>query len=123
MTKSNFSYLENEFPILFNIGQAAEFNLYQDPVTCLFKLRQFGEKLSELLFEKHHLEFPYENSFHNRLKTLEFEGIIPAQVKDLLHGIKNKGNLAVHQNKGSIEEAKELLLSSFKIAKWFYQTY
>lgn len=123
MTKSNFSYLENEFPILFNIGQAAEFNLYQDPVTCLFKLRQFGEKLSELLFEEHHLEFPYENSFHNRLKTLEFEGIIPAQVKDLLHGIKNKGNLAVHQNKGSIEEAKELLLSSFKIAKWFYQAY
>jgi type I restriction enzyme R subunit len=123
MTKSNFSYLENEFPILFNIGQAAEFNLYQDPVICLFKLRQFGEKLSELLFEEHHLEFPYENSFHNRLKTLEFEGILPAQVKDLLHGIKNKGNLAVHQNKGSIEEAKELLFSSFKIAKWFYQAY
>lgn len=123
MTKSNFSYLENEFPILFNIGQAAEFNLYQDPVICLFKLRQFGEKLSELLFEEHHLEFPYENSFHNRLKTLEFEGILPAQVKDLMHGIKNKGNLAVHQNKGSIEEAKELLFSSFKIAKWFYQAY
>jgi type I restriction enzyme R subunit len=123
MTKSNFSYLENEFPILFNIGQAAEFNLYQDPVICLFKLRQFGEKLSELLFEEHHLEFPYENSFHNRLKTLEFEAILPAQVKDLLHGIKNKGNLAVHQNKGSIEEAKELLFSSFKIAKWFYQAY
>ncbi|WP_158860987.1 type I restriction-modification system endonuclease [Lunatibacter salilacus] len=123
MAKSNFSYLEDEFPILFNIGQAAEFNLYLDPVTCLFKLRQFGEKLSEVLFEEHHLEFPYDNSFHNRLKTLEFEGIIPPQVKDLLHGIKHKGNLAVHQNKGSVEEAKELLFSSFKIAKWFYQAY
>ncbi len=35
---SNFSYLENEFPILFNICQAAEFNLHQDAITCLFKL-------------------------------------------------------------------------------------
>ncbi|MBS9525670.1 type I restriction-modification system endonuclease [Litoribacter alkaliphilus] len=123
MSKSNFSYLENEFPILFNIGQAAEFNLHQDPVTCLFKLRQFGEIVTEYLFEEHHLEFPYDNSFHNRLKTLEFESVIPNQVKDLLHGIKHKGNVAVHQNKGSVEEAKELLFSTFKIGKWFYQAY
>ena len=123
MDKSNFSYLEFEFPILFNIGQAAEFNLYQDPVTSLWKLRQFGERISELLFELHHLDFPYDNSFHSRLKTLEYENILPPQVKDLLHTIKHKGNLAVHDNKGSLEDAKGLLFSTFKIAKWFYQTY
>ncbi|MEO9476770.1 MAG: type I restriction-modification system endonuclease [Cyclobacteriaceae bacterium] len=123
MSQSNFSYLETEYPILFNIGQAAEYNLYDDPVTCLFKLRQLGEKLTEYLFEEHHLEFPYDNSFHNRLKTLEFEGVLPDQVKDLLHAIKNKGNIAVHQNKGTIEEAKGVLFSCFKIAKWFYQSY
>jgi type I restriction enzyme R subunit len=123
MTASNFSYLEQEYPILFNIGQVAEYNLHSDPVTSLFKLRQFGERLTEYIFEEHHLEFPYDNSFHNRLKTLEFEGILPDRVKDLLHTIKNKGNLAVHQNKGSIEEARSILFSSFKVAKWFYQTY
>ncbi|MFC2188504.1 type I restriction-modification system endonuclease [Fulvivirgaceae bacterium LMO-SS25] len=123
MSQSNFSYLEKEFPILYNIGQAAEFNLFQDPVTCLFKLRQFGEKLTELLFDEHHLEFPFDNSFHNRLKTLEFENVLPFQIKDLLHSIKNKGNLAVHQNKGSQDEATGILLSTFKISKWFYQSY
>ncbi|AFL86158.1 helicase, type I site-specific restriction-modification system restriction subunit [Belliella baltica DSM 15883] len=123
MIKSNFSYLETEFPILFNIGQSAEFNLYQDPITALFKLRQFGERISELLFDLHHLDFPYDNSFHNRLKTLEYENILPVQVKDLLHTIKHKGNVAVHQNKGSLEDAKGLLFSTFKISKWFYQTY
>lgn len=123
MDKSNFSYLEAEFPILFNIGQAAEFNLHQDPITCMFKLRQFGERVSELLFELHHLDFPYDNSFHNRLKLLEFENVLPNQVKDLLHAIKQKGNVAVHQNKGSLEDAKGLLFSTFKISKWFYQTY
>jgi type I restriction enzyme R subunit len=123
MTQSNFSYLENEFPILFNIGLSAEYNLHQDPVTSLFKLRQFGERLTEFLFEEHHLEFPYENSFHNRIKTLELDGIIPAQVKDLLNTIKHKGNIAVHQNKGSLQETEELLFSAFKVGKWFYQSY
>lgn len=123
MSQSNFSYLESEFPILFNIGQAAEFNLHQDPITCLFKLRQFGEKLTEMLFEEHHLEFPYDNSFHNRLKTLEFEGVLPSSVTDLLHTIKGKGNIAVHQNKGTLEDAKGTLFSTFKISKWFYQSY
>lgn len=123
MTPSNFSYLENEFPILFNIGLSAEYNLHQDPVTCLFKLRQFGERLTEFLFEEHHLEFPYDNTFHNRIKTLELDGVIPAQVKDLLNAIKHKGNIAVHQNKGSLQEAEELLFSGFKVGRWFYQSY
>lgn len=123
MVKSNFSYLAQEFPILFNIGQSAEFNLHEDPVTCIFKLRQFTERMTEILFEEHHLDFPYENSLHNRLKVLEMEQFLPSQVKDLMHAIKQKGNLAVHQNKGSLEDAKGLLFSTFKIAKWFYQTY
>jgi len=123
MNFSNFSFLEPEFPILFNIGQSAEFNLNQDPVTCLFKLRQFGERLTEFLFEEHHLEFPYENTFHNRVKTLELEGIFPAQVRDLMNSIKHKGNVAVHQNKGSNADAEELLFSAFKVARWFYQSY
>ncbi|MDI1322270.1 MAG: type I restriction-modification system endonuclease [Algoriphagus sp.] len=123
MLKSNFSFLELEFPILFNIGQASEFNLHQDPVTSLFKLRQFGERLTEFLFEEHHLEFPYDNTFHNRIKALELEKIIPSQVNDLLNSIKHKGNIAVHQNKGTLKEAEELLFSTFKIAKWFYQSY
>lgn len=108
---------------MFNIGTVAEFNLHQDPVTCLFKLRQFGEKLSEVLFEEHHLEFPYDNSFHIRLKTLEYEGVLPGSIKDLLHTLKSKGNTAVHDNKGTIDDAKGALFSVFKISKWFYQTY
>lgn len=123
MKNSNFIFLEEEFPILFNVGQSAEYNLYQDPVTCLFKLRQFGEKVTELLFEEHYLEFPRENTFHNQLKTLEYEQIIPELIKNLLFSIKNKGNVAVHQSKGTIDEAKSILFATFKVAKWFFQTY
>jgi len=123
LTHSNFSYLEEEFPILFNIGQASEYHLHTDPVTSIFKIRQFSERLTEILFEEHQLEFPYENSFHNRLKTLEFERVLPYTIKDLFHSLKSKGNIAVHQNKGTVEDAKGVLFSAFKIAKWFYATY
>lgn len=123
MSNSNFHFLEKEYSLLFNIGQSAEFNLYQDPITTLFKLRQFGEKLTELLFEVHYLEFPLDNTFHNRLKTLEFERILPNRVKDLLFTIKNRGNQAVHNSYGSLDDAKSTLCSTFKVAKWFYQTY
>ena len=101
MTSSNFTYLENEFPLLYNLAQAAEYNLHRDAVTSLFKLRQFGEKLSELLFEEHHLEFPRENTFHNRLRTLGFEGVLPAAVRDLLFAIKQKGSWTIRKIKVS----------------------
>lgn len=123
MSSSNFSYLEEEYPILFNIGYAAEINLHQDPVTSLFKLRQFGERLSEILFEEHKMEFPYDNSFHNRLKSLEFEGILPLAIKDMFHTLRIKGNDAVHNHNGTFSDAKGVLFTTFKIAKWFHETY
>lgn len=123
MQNSNFDFLEEEYPILFNIGQSAEFNLHTDPVSSLFKLRLFVEKLTSKLFEEHHLEFPRENSLHNQLKALQFEGVLPNTVKDLLFAIKNSGNLAIHQNRGSVQEATGTLFSAFKVGKWFYQAY
>lgn len=121
--KSNFSYLKEEFSILYNIGQSAEYNLYKDPITCLFKLRQFGERLTQIVFEEHYLEYPYDNTFHNQLKTLQYEGILPDTVKDLLFTVKNKGNKATHAVVGTVDDAKTVLFSTFKIAKWFYTSY
>ncbi|MFA6402559.1 MAG: type I restriction-modification system endonuclease [Salinivirgaceae bacterium] len=120
---SNFQFLEQEYPILANIAASAEYNCFADPVTALFKLRQFGEHITELLFDEHGMELPFENNFHNRLKALEFEKVLPERVKDLLFTIKNKGNIAVHASKGTVDDAKLVLFSAFKVAKWFCETY
>lgn len=120
---SNFIFLEKEFPILFNIGSAAEYNLHTDPVTTLWKLRVFEEKLVEYLYEEHRLDKPRENTLHNRIRILEDERILQPNIASLIHNIKHKGNIAAHDSKGSLEDAKSILFSSFKIAKWFYQTY
>jgi type I restriction enzyme, R subunit len=119
MTSSNFGFLEKEFPILFNITSSAEFNLQTDPVTALFKLRQFGEKLTVYIFDTHSLDTPAEDTFHNRIRALEDEGILQFNVASLLNNIKHRGNIAVHQSKGSVEDAKTILFSAFKLGKWF----
>jgi type I restriction enzyme, R subunit len=123
MIGSNFGFLEKEFTILFNIGSAAEYNLYTDPAATLWKLRVFEEKMGKYLFEEHDLENPYENTLHSRIRILEDEKVLPYAVASLVHTIKQKGNQAAHESKGSVEEAKTVLFSAFKLAKWFYQTY
>lgn len=119
----NFAFLKVEFPILFNIASSAEYNLHQDPVTTLFKLRQFAEKLTDYVVETHNLEPPAENTFHNRVRALEDECILQPNIAGLVHNIKRQGNQAVHRNTHTKEDAKSILFSAFKVAKWFYQTY
>ena len=120
---SNFSFLEKEFPILFTLGSTAERYYHPDPAYCLSRLRAFGEKLTEYLFTEHRLPFPADNSFHNRLKTLQQEQLLPFAVKELLFQIKNKGNVAVHDATGTAADARQMLAGAFTVAKWFYETY
>jgi type I restriction enzyme R subunit len=123
MTDSNFEFLKEEFPILFNIASSAEHYLHSDPVAALFKLRQFGEKLTAYILDVYGLDAPAEDTFHNRIKILEDEGVFQANVASLLHNIKHRGNVAVHQSRGSIDDAKTILFSAFKVAKWFYESF
>jgi type I restriction enzyme R subunit len=116
-------FLEKEFPMLCNIACAAEYHLHSDPSVTLIKLRVFEEKLIDYIIEEHDLEKPYENTLHTRIKLLEDEKVLPPNVSSLVHNIKYKGNQAAHDSKGSIDDAKTILMSAFKVAKWFYQTY
>lgn len=122
-TTSNFTFLKSEFPILYNVGISAEYYLHQDPAAALWKIRGFGEKISEILFKEHALQFPTENNFANRLRLLGFEGILPQAVKDLFFYVRTRGNKATHDMEGTFTEAREGLLAAFKISKWFYETY
>ena len=118
--ESNFKFLSTEYPILTNIGILAERYIHDDPNTTLFKLRLFGEKMVETIFEIHQLDFPYENTAFRRLELLKDEAILEDNILGLFHTIRKSGNQAVHAGKQVEESAMRLLFSSFKIAKWFY---
>lgn len=119
----NFKFLSTEYPILANLGILVEKYIHEDPNTSLFKMRLFGEKMVETIFEIHQLDFPYENTAFRRLELLKDDAILEDNILSLFHTIRKSGNQAVHTGKKVEESAMRLLFSSFKIAKWFYETY
>ena len=123
MTHANFNFLEQEFPLLNNLAQAAEYNLYQDPSTSLYKLRQFGEYMTEQIFDTYGMDLPESNTFQNRVFTLRNQAILPANVVDHFTVLRHKGNTAVHGYVGNTEQAQAALLAAFKLGKWFYESY
>ena len=48
--KSNFDFLENEFPVLSQFGKKAECYLESDPKSWLMKLGMIGETIVNLMF-------------------------------------------------------------------------
>jgi type I restriction enzyme R subunit len=123
MQTSNFDFLIEEFPLLSNLAQAAEYNLYQDPGTSLYKLRQYGEYMTEQIFDTYGMDLPEANTFQNRVFILRNQGILPVNVIDYFTILRHKGNYAVHKFKGTTEEATSSLFASFKLGKWFYESY
>ncbi|WP_343532533.1 type I restriction-modification system endonuclease [Pedobacter sp.] len=123
MQASNFNFLTEEFPLLNNLAQAAEYNLYQDPNTSLYKLRQYGEYMTEQIFNIYGIDLPEKNTFQNRVFLLRSQGILPTSVEDYFTILRHKGNSAVHQFKGTTAEAIASLSAAFKLGKWFYESY
>ena len=119
----NYQYLNQEFPILYNLCQSAEYHLYSDSSIAVIKLRLFGEKLTDLLFDIHFLEKPYSDNFYNRINQLVSERIISHKLSSLFNTIRIKGNIGAHQNKATESDGLTSLLTAFKLSKWFVATY
>ena len=123
MWTSNFIWLEEKWPNLSELGQLAEENLYTDPNTTLIKLRMFGEQVVDYIFSVAEIEEPEDPRQFARLKTLEKKELVEEEILKLLHEMRKKGNKAVHDSAGSLEEAKELLKAVYKIAIWLQYIY
>ena len=120
---SNFVFLEEEFPILYNIGCSAEYNLHSDPVTTLWKFRVFEEKIIDYLFEEHNLAKPRENTLHNRIRVLEEERILQPNIAILIHNINPNYALGSPEIFFSmiILKAESILFCLFKVKTNLYK--
>ncbi|MCL2336264.1 MAG: DEAD/DEAH box helicase family protein, partial [Firmicutes bacterium] len=122
---SNFSFLAARFPVLEKLGGLAEGYLYSDPNACLFKLGALAETVVNYMFELDGLTPPPDphNTFANRIKALQREEMLPQEISNLLHTLRRKRNLAVHEGYGSVEDCVALLQMAFSLSVWFMQTY
>ena len=121
--KSNFEFLDKEFPVLSQFGKKAEAYLYSDSNSCLMKLGMIGETVVNLMFTYDRIMLPSDNTAVNRIGVLFREGLLTQDLVDILHALRKVRNKAVHENYSSVEEGKVLLQMAHSLCEWFMQTY
>ena len=122
--KSNFEFLNKYWPVLAQIGAAAESYVYSDANACLYKLGMFGERLILEIFAFEHIKEPaIDNTHANRIRLLKREGLIPKKIDDILFVLRKARNNAVHAGADSVEDAKTLLSMTYNLAVWFMEVY
>lgn len=121
--KSNFDFLNRDFPVLANFGKLAEQYCFSDANSCLIKLGMIGDNIVNLIFTYDGIDLPYDNTAVTRIDTLMREGLLTRDLCDILHAIRKARNKATHENYGSTDEAKTLLQMTYSLCEWFMQTY
>lgn len=124
MVKSNFDFLHSDFPILYEIGSAAERYIYSDVNACIIKLGMFGETLVHLMLQLDRITTSEtENNHANRIKLLKKEGMLPKDIDDILYSLRIARNNAIHANYDDGDRCKILLEMTYNLASWFMQVY
>jgi len=117
---SNFEFLEQNQPELYELGTGAEKLIHRSPKSALRELRTFGEVLVQLVLD--HLNTTlYASTQHEKLVALEEKGHLPERIASCLHEIRKRGNDAAHDNAGSRERAQTQLRNAWTAAVWLHR--
>ena len=121
---SNFTFLEKEYPLLYQIGNTAEKYLYSDTNSCLIKLGIFGETIVNLMLKLDRISpLTFDNTHANRIRLLKKEGMLPREIDDILYALRKNRNDAIHANYENGEQCKILLQMCFNLGFWFLEVY
>lgn len=122
----NFKFLEEKWPMLYNLGEAAERNVYIDSNTTLMKVGMFGEIVVKYMLSMEGIDeniLGKDNNHNNRIKLLKKEELINPEIDNILYLLRIKRNKASHDIYENIEDAKIELDLVYKLGVWFMQTY
>jgi hypothetical protein len=125
VASSNFAFLASYDAELCTLGVEAEEQLLRGyPVTCLTRLRTFGELLTRRVVRDMGADASWagpDTSQHDRIALLTEHGFMPQRVGACLHSIRTAGNDAVHHNEGDHEEASNQLQRAWQAAQWAFR--
>jgi type I restriction enzyme R subunit len=120
----NFGFLAYHDPRLSVFGAQAERLFATDPSACLGKLRLFGEVLARRAAARLGLYVDPDETQAALIGRLNREGGARFAVAvQLLHGLREAGNRAVHEGAGDHEEALHQLRMAWELAVWFQRSF
>ncbi len=120
---SNFSVLSQHDEQLLRLGMLAEKYFADDPNTCLLKLRQLAESLTQLLAARSGLYVSPEETQYELLRRLLDSSVLPREVYQIFGEIRRAGNAASHDFSGDHRTALTALKLAWQLSLWFHRTF
>ena len=122
--RSNFSFLAEHSPLLADLGATAE-KLYPfDPASCVLKLRLLAETLTQEVASRIGLRL-IQPTQAELLRAVDQRLGLDAQVRQMFHLLRQRGNEAAHQvdHRIGYREGMEALKVAREVALWFHRSF
>ncbi|CAH6804050.1 Type I site-specific deoxyribonuclease [Vibrio chagasii] len=124
MKKSiNFEFLRNRWPELADFGAYAEEYAFSDPQSALIKLRSYSEFMVSWIYKTLKLPCLPKATFNEQLKGEDFVQLSSSGILDKFHLVKNLGNKAAHENKGTAQDSVFAAKQAYHLGAWLYCSY
>ena len=120
---SNFEFLKEYWPDLYNLGNLAETYLYTDTNTCIVKIGILGERIVHGIFAAEEITEPEDNRQVELINILRREDLLPQKIDDILYAIRKARNKAAHVGMDSFEQASTLLRMAHSLCEWYMVVY
>jgi len=119
-----FDYLEKDYRYLNNYIRDVNKMLFTSPHSAIIKGRTFVEKLTQEVANKEGYGLLNTMTQAERLRKLEFEGVLEGEIDNLFHTVRKLGNKAAHADvEGELEVALNIHKNIYKITCWFVEIY
>lgn len=122
---SNFAFLADDFPEVFDSAKKAEDYCLGDPRSSAFHARRTVELLVQWVYRHDGgLTFPYDERISALIHEPSFQALVGPAVFTKLKLIIRIGNKAVHESRDTQpKEAADALGELFHVAYWLARTY
>ena len=105
--KSNFEFIQTDFPDLYELGATAETLYSIDAESCIAKIRVFAECWLKLFFEHSNVQYKFTATLADLLAMAQQQRLLSDELFSLLDKIRLQGNVASHANISSISGRKQ----------------
>lgn len=125
MPQSNFDFIREKWPKIYEEARKAEENYPDDPVSCtFFSARRCLERVIKWVFDNDRsYRHPYENTLDAYLKDPVFNSMVEERIKSKLFLLKALGNRVSHAEDINQDVAQNALKELYHILYWLYRNY
>ena len=121
---SNFEFLQAHSNALATLGATAEKIFPHDPVSCVAKLRLLAEAIAKDMANRLGIQL-LQPTQAELLRAIDARLGLDAQVRQMFHLLRTRGNEAAHEvdHRIGYREALESLKVAREVALWFHRTF